>query len=69
MKIHLGDTGRISYPNVDKDSLWIGNCFHLIQVEIGRWMIANNFVPWPRGRPPKFKLTPIELGVFRIDAK
>jgi hypothetical protein len=69
VKIYLGDTGQVSYPNVDKDSLWTGDCLHLIQAEIGKWMIAGNFVPWPRGRPPRFKLTPREPGAFRIDAR
>lgn len=42
--------------NVNKDSLWIGTCRELISGDIGAWMIARGLAPWPKGRPPKFKL-------------
>lgn len=35
------------------------NCTELRHQEIGRWLRANGYVPWPKGRPPKFNLQPI----------
>jgi hypothetical protein len=42
--------------NVDKDSLWNKSCRELISKEIGAWFVANGLAPWPRGKPPRFKL-------------
>jgi hypothetical protein len=42
--------------NVDKDSFWSQSCRELISKEVGAWLIDNGIAPWPKGKPPKFKL-------------
>ncbi len=34
----------------------VDSCRELISQEIGAWLISNGMAPWPKGRPPKFKL-------------
>lgn len=39
--------------NVSKASFWSARCHELISKEIGRWLHANDLVPWRTHRPPK----------------
>lgn len=52
--------------NIDKDSFWNDTCRELISADLGRWMLANRFAPWPSGRPPRFTLVPREPRLFDI---
>jgi hypothetical protein len=56
ISIELGDSGKVITANIDKVSLWNGNCRHLINKEIGRWLHENNLSPWKKGNPPKLNL-------------
>jgi hypothetical protein len=53
--------------NIDKDSFWNDTCRELISADIGRWMLSSGIAPWPRGRPPKFRLRPASPGVFTVE--
>ena len=53
--------------NCAKDSFWNGTCRELIGREIGRWFLDLGMAPWRTGRPPRFNLTPVEPGVFRVE--
>ncbi len=53
--------------NCAKDSFWNGTCRELIHRDIGRWFFNLGLAPWPKGRPPRFDLTPSKLGVFRVE--
>ena len=44
--------------NIDKQSFWGTACRELISKEIGEWLIDNGLAPWPKGKPPRFTLTP-----------
>ena len=52
--------------NISKPSFWNETCRELISIEIGKWLIENKFAPWPKGEPPKLKLTPIKGNRFRL---
>lgn len=43
---------------IPSSSFW-RNCLELRRKEIGRWMLDQRLAPWPKGKPPKFKLEPI----------
>ena len=55
--------------NCAKDSFWNGSFQELIARDIGRWLLDLGLAPWPKGRPPRVDLTPIEPGVFRVQAR
>jgi hypothetical protein len=59
------DAARPIIVNIDKPSFWHGYR-ELISVELGRWMLANQFAPWPKGQPPRFSLIPQGPGAFEI---
>ena len=44
--------------NCAKDSFWNGTCRELIARDIGRWFIDLGLAPWPKGRPPRFSMSP-----------
>ena len=52
--------------NIDKDSLWNESCRELISREIGAWLIHNGRAPWPKGKPPKFRVLPRGPRAFDI---
>ena len=52
--------------NIRKRSFWGPNCRELISAQIGRWLQENGYVPWPKGRPPKFSLEPVADNRFRL---
>ena len=53
--------------NCVKDSFWNGTCRELIARGVGRWFIDLGLAPWPKGRPPRFSMSPITTGVFRVE--
>ena len=53
--------------NCAKDSFWNGTCRELIAREVGRWFIDLGVAPWPKGRPPRFDMSPITPGVFCVE--
>ena len=53
--------------NCAKDSFWDDTCRELIARDIGRWFIDLGLAPWPRGRPLRFTMSPIEPSVFRVE--
>ncbi len=46
-------------------SFW-RDCPEFRSKEIGAWLLANGFAPWPKGRPPAFRIDFVEEGVFRV---
>ena len=66
LRLAAGGDTRIAEVNCAKDSFWNGTCRELIGKEIGRWFIDNGVVPWPRGKPPRFRMCPVASGVFEV---
>jgi hypothetical protein len=64
--IELGDSGSVIRVNIDKDSLWTGNCPHLISVEIGKWLHENHLSPWENREPPKLYFIYIRGNTFQL---
>jgi hypothetical protein len=52
--------------NVAKKSFWGDTCRELIHAEIGHWLLQNGLAPWPKGKPPRLKLTHIQSNHFRL---
>jgi len=50
---------------IPSNSFW-WNCPELRRKEIGRWMRDQRLAPWPKGKPPKFKLEPIGDRRFKL---
>ena len=57
---------RFVEVNCAKDSFWNRTCRELIASDVGRWFIELGVAPWPTGTPPRFDLSPIETGIFRV---
>lgn len=55
--------------NIDKPSFWGNTCRELISAEIGRWLIHNGLVPWPKGQPPTLSLNALEGNTFALIGK
>ena len=53
--------------NCDKNSFWNGTCRELVARDIGRWLLHLGLAPWPKGRPPRFNMSPTATGVFRVE--
>lgn len=49
-------------------SFW-RRCSELRHRDIGRWLYANGYVPWPKGKPPSFVLEPVGNRQFQISVK
>ena len=41
-------------------------CSELRSPEIGRWMLDEGLVQWPKGQPPVFRLTQVSAARFRV---
>ena len=52
--------------NVAKRSFWSPQCRELIGKEIGHWMLAEGYAPWPDSAPPKFDVKPSGERRFRV---
>lgn len=59
--------GRTAEVNVEKSSFWSSICREMINKDIGRWFIDNQFAPWRRGRPPRFRFVPVREREFNVD--
>lgn len=46
-------------------SFW-RRCTELRHADIGRWLRATGYVPWPKGRPPTFVLEPVSGNHFQV---
>lgn len=64
--LHLPGAPRPVEVNIDKASMWEGTCRELISREIGAWLIREGLAPWPKGRPPKFRLVPRNQRQFDV---
>ena len=42
-------------------------CPELRSPAIGTWMRKKGRAPWPKGRPPEMRLTPMGRNVFRLE--
>jgi hypothetical protein len=52
--------------NVNKPSFWGPNCRELISKHIGIWLIDNSLAPWPKRKPPKLIMEPIQGNNFSV---
>jgi len=52
--------------NVRKRSFWSPTCGELITAQIGLWLLAQRLVPWPERERPKFKVSALGDGRFRV---
>ena len=52
--------------NVEKRSFWSNECGELISKDIRNWLRDQGLVPWTKGNPPKFRLTPTDSGTFDV---
>jgi hypothetical protein len=43
------------------------DCPEVRNEHIGQWLILNKFAPWKKHEPPKFMLTKLGGGEFRLD--
>lgn len=43
-----------------------GSCPELRSKAIGDWLAGQGIVPWSKGKPPKFELTPLGGNRFRL---
>jgi len=58
-KIRLFVEGDAPFDvNIDKASMWNGTCRELIHTEIREWLTQTGNFPWPKGAPPRIRLTP-----------
>jgi hypothetical protein len=55
--------------NVGKESFWNSQCRELISKEIGRWLIEEGCVLWPKGNPPKFIVEPCGDRRFHVQSR
>lgn len=58
------DTGEVVDARLSP-SFW-RKCRQLRGRELGKWMLDHGLAPWPKGKPPKFKLEPIGDRRFRL---
>lgn len=52
--------------NVAKPSFWNNTCRELINADFGRWLLNNNYAPWPKRQPPKLNVSFIGGQTFRL---
>ena len=57
--------GTTAVTNVDGMAFW-SNGPELRSRDIGRWMYAAGFAPWPNGNPPKFRLELVAPARVRV---
>jgi hypothetical protein len=53
--------------NTRKKSFWTEVCRELICKEIGAWFIREGLAPWPARRPPRFFVSALGEGRFKIE--
>lgn len=58
-----GEIHRVKLPG----SFW-RKCPELKSAAIGRWLQKHRLAPWPKGDPPKLKLSLLEGNRFRLSA-
>jgi hypothetical protein len=65
VQVRHGDTGEVVTLTLS-DSFWRA-CSEFRSAAIGRWLLANNLAPWPKGAPPILDLEILEDGSFRLE--
>jgi len=66
IQLFLGDSKDSFSVNTAKKSFWNDTCHELISKDIGQWLIDQGLAPWPKGNPPKLKLTMLDGNQFRL---
>jgi len=64
VRLRLPD--RLGEFNVRLSPSFWEQCVELRSNRIGRWMRSIGAAPWPRGRPPRFRLRPIAARAFSV---
>lgn len=68
----ITDNGSSRKANVRISECFWNKCPQFRDKKIGRWLIDNGFIdkngkrPWPKGSPPRFRMTLISLDKFEI---
>ncbi len=57
--LHLDGHPNPVEANIDKFSFW-KTCPHFISTEIKAWLTKNKYIPWEKGKPPKFFMSQIQ---------
>jgi hypothetical protein len=57
-----GNAFRVKITN----TFWT-TCPELRSPEIGAWLRNKGLAPWPKGRPPELRLSPVGIRRFRLD--
>lgn len=52
--------------DVNLSKAFWGKCPELRSKWIGKWMLKQGFVPWPKFKPPKLKLEPIGDRTYKL---
>ncbi len=52
-----------------KQSFWGPDCRELISHDFGRWFLDLELAPWPKRQLPRFDLSPLKPGVFRVQPR
>ena len=58
--------GQTVRANIDKESFWNGRCRELISRDIGQWLLAEGYAPWPFRKPPRFELVSLGGGHYKL---
>jgi hypothetical protein len=61
--VDLGALGRVTVSL--SDSFW-RTCSELRSADIGRWLIGQGLVPWPKSAPPSLELTHLSDNTFKL---
>ncbi len=67
--LRLSGINELVEVNIDKPSMWEGNCRELISSKIGVWLKCHNKLPWPKGHPPKVTIECVGERVFAVTLK
>ena len=62
----FGEAFKVVTLNIDKPSFWNETCHEVINKEVGEWLLASGYAPWPKGAPPKFTVTPAGQATFKL---
>lgn len=52
--------------NKEKESFRDNSCRELISKDIKAWLKSEGLIPWPKGKPPKFKAKHIKNNEYKI---
>ena len=69
ISLKLSGIDELVEVNIDKPSMWEGNCRELISSKIGVWLKRNKKIPWSKGHPPKVTIERVGDRVFAVALK